>query len=216
MAQTLVQRVAAKLGVDINTSSTPSQTQVLQWLNEGLEQIKRLLPPEYFPNSMTSSSIATTAGNVMTVPSDYVKLIMATCISGSTNYPVKFVNPVEYLDITTGRNSYRSPSESYPVGSMYNGSFRFAADTSNTAKKWELFYIKESAAITSSNQSVSENPVIDSLIVEYAALQYKYSDEELEAFNVKIQEYFAKVQDINQNIQLDFTSINKRRSRRES
>lgn len=204
---TLVNQVGSNIGVTISPSSTPSRSEVLQWLNDGFNYLKRALPPEYFYNSMDTAS--DTDATSIDVPSDYVKLIMAVRDATSIEYPVEMKNPVEYLNISTGRESFRQPSANYPVGSFYGGKFKFAKDTDSTSDDWKLYYIKESS-VSSESESASEHPVIDTLLVEYGTMRFKFNEEEMEQFSIKVQQLMANQQEIGQNIQFDFSNRSER------
>lgn len=204
----LVDQVGSNIGVTVSPSSTPSRSEVLKWLDDGLTYLKRTLPPEYFYNSMDTASVA--ASTMLAVPSDYVKLILAVRTASSTEYPVEMKNPTEYLNISSGRESFRSPSANYPVGSFFNNKFKFAKDTAGASDAWKIYYIK-SASLTASDESVNEHPVIDTLLVEYATMRYKYSEEELDQWNQKVQQFMANTQETGRAVQFDFSDRTERK-----
>lgn len=199
---TLVDQVGSNIGITISPSSTPSRSEVLKWLDEGLSYLKRTLPPEYFYGSMTTASQS--ASSQVAIPSDYIKLIMAVRDATSVEYPVEMKNPVEFLNISSGRESFRAPSANYPIGSFFNNKFKFAKDTAGGTDTWKIYYIK-SASLTASDTTASEHPVVDTLLVEYATMRYKFSDEELEQFNLKLKQFMANTQETGRAIQFDFS-----------
>lgn len=190
MTMTLVDKVASKVGTQISANSQPSTTQVVEWLNEAYDYLRRNMSYEYFPQSQKTAS---SASEYVTIPTDYIKLIDVVHLSSGVEYPANMMSIQEYMDIKSGRNTYMQATSSYPISTQYAGRFYVLAGTNaaSTASS-KIYYISASGTTIDSNAtSASENPVIDKLMIDYAVAQYSYSDEELQQWQGKVSEYGA-------------------------
>lgn len=207
---TLVNRVGQKMSLSVGESTNPSKSQVVDWLNEGLDTLMRILPYDYFPNSMMVASIASSAGTKavqeisMDIPTasdpiangrDLVSLLSVAVINSAgadaVQRPCKIINQARYEAIKSNMDVYRVVSNDMPLASIYGGKIyaTTSASAANAGKQMKVDYVG-AKSIAASSTTCSENPIIDRLVVDFAVMNAKYADDEIQDWLAKSQEWY--------------------------
>jgi hypothetical protein len=99
------------------------------------------------------------------------------------------VDAPSYYGVKSGINILKTRSNYFPIATIISGAVEVMGTASHADDKVTVYYIANGTEIDSTTTTVNENPAIDKMIIDYATAQAKASDDELNAWQMKLQEY---------------------------
>ena len=174
----LVDRVASLLDLTVDETSTPSASQVTEWLVEGFSKLVNMLPDEQLMYEATVATGMLSPSGIETT--DCLK-VLGVSVDGTP------ARKVPYQKIATmGSNQparFSGVNFAYAIGA---GNRVYVWPWSDSARSVEVHYIDEPST------NIGDN--IAGLCVDYAVIMGKVQDEELEQSNGLLQAWFQNVQ----------------------
>lgn len=171
----LVSKVASLMDVSVDTTSTPSQDQVTEWLKEGFRKLVNMLPDEQLTLESTTASGTTSSA----VPTTGALKIVSVFVAGVPATKVSYEQLQEISSLQPSR--FSGLKHCYAVAS--NNSISCFPQDGLTV---QVRYIADPTT------SISDG--IAGLVVDYAVVMAKIQDEETEQANMLWQKWMQDVQ----------------------
>lgn len=188
MAKTQLSALIANLGyqleMTLGTSSDPTKTEAIAWINEAQRDIAIKVPWYVLRDLIAESNPSIAAVSVVTwstiqTSADYVKFCYATlCPSGTGDaLPVRLITPEEAAMITTTDLVYDSRS---PVMWFDATNVNFLPATTGGAAtgKLKFYFIKQPTDLSGDSDSISVPEEFSDAVVYYAAAKARMQEEE--------------------------------------
>jgi len=185
-------RVGYKLGYAISTDSSPTQSEVDRWLNDGLDYVMNVLPAEKIQALISTDNQSIASVSAIGLPSDFVRIVSGWYSqdgSATKRRPLLFVRSSVGATIYVGatNTSYKTlvggADSDNPVAWLEGSNLKFYPATTGTAaqNKVVIQYIADPGDFNDTTDINLSDDVLE-LIVDYAVAQAKLQEEQYSAY----------------------------------
>ena len=187
------------LGTASSTSTQPTETAIVQWLNDAQYEIIRRIDPFLIPMLIQEYTPTTASAAVKTaLPTNFFKLLSAYDTSSGATRPLKLIDMFTMATIKSGvLTNYTTTDYLVSLGNDGTNDVFFYYPSTDPAKKTFIIIIKPTTITTTGTETVSLADDLCPLLVDYAVIQSKMQAEELEQYMNYMNWWYKRVQDIN-------------------
>jgi len=183
----LIDQVGYKtIGAVLTSTTMPTINMAIAWLTNGTYELLRRINPILIPEHIKAPTALTFYGGRDTLPADYFKAI--TVYDGSGQF--KYVDPRTFGIVETGTDSYYGRTGrvfTIMDNSVYIGS-------SVTASNTKIIYVKTlSANVSDDATEFPLSPEMEALIVDYAVIQSKQMEEEVQQYSAYMDLWYKRI-----------------------
>jgi len=176
-------RVGYILGYNIGTSSSPTSTEVDQWIIDGANLIKKYAAPENLDRLLESTSIAMGGSGVYTgsLPSDFLRDVY---VYDSSNDPLDKVTPHEVGYLVRSNNTYHNSTKVYAIIGSAIASGQYGSLI--------LTYLSYDEAGDIANIPIE----YEELLVDYGVLQARRQEDNFQQYLPLFQKWVAEIKNV--------------------
>ena len=176
------------------TTTRPTIAQIIIWLNQGQNELAKILPENLIYPLVITYTPSTAAAAVKTaLPTSPNVLRPIAAYDNTNNKPLKFITHAQRAEILAGYDTYFSTSSYvYTLGNDGTNDVYYYYPSTNPINK-TFIHVVEPTDIADNTTEWDLPDVLEGLVVDYGVIKHKMQDEETEQQLALLKSWYDKV-----------------------